>query len=104
MKMKMAVRKRYLRFLLPAIALLLLLALLVLWISGFGVRYLLRRPAQLSEVPVCDSEDRETKNAKIEEFATELYRHGGQAVNMITKLFGEETAKRVIVEHMYGVK
>ena len=59
--------------------------------------------AQLSEVPVCDSEDREAKNAKIEEFATELYRHGGQAVNMITKLFGEETAKRVIVEHMYGV-
>ena len=59
--------------------------------------------AQLSEVPGCDSEDREAKNAKIEEFATELYRHGGQAVNMITKLFGEETAKRVIVEHMYGV-
>ena len=26
-----------------------------------------------------------------------------QAVNMITKLFGEETAKRVIVQHMYGV-
>ena len=51
MKMKLAVRKRYLRFLLPAIALLLLLALLVLWISGFGFRYLLRRPAQLSEVP-----------------------------------------------------
>ena len=51
MKMKMAVRKRYLRFLLPALALLLLLALLVLWISGFGFRYLLRRPAQLSEVP-----------------------------------------------------
>ena len=59
--------------------------------------------AQLSEVPRCDIEDREAKNAKIEEFATELYRHGGQAVNMITKLFGEETAKRVIVQHMYGV-
>ncbi len=51
MKMKMAVRKRYLRFLLPALALLLLLALLALWISGFGFRYLLRRPAQLSQVP-----------------------------------------------------
>jgi hypothetical protein len=51
MKMKLAVRRRYLRFLLPAFALLLLLALLLLWISGFGFRYLLRRPAQLSEVP-----------------------------------------------------
>ena len=52
MKMKMAVRKRYLRFLLPAILLCLLLALLLLWISGFGFRYLLRKPAQLSELPL----------------------------------------------------
>ncbi len=52
MKMKMAVRKRYLRFLLPALVLLALLALLFLWISGFGFRYQLRQPAQLSEVPL----------------------------------------------------
>ena len=51
MKMKLAVRKRYLRFLLPAIALLLLLALLVLWVSGFGFRYLLQKPEDLSAVP-----------------------------------------------------
>ncbi len=50
MKMKMAVRKRYLRFLLPAAALLLLLALLALWISGFGFRYLFRRPVNLSDL------------------------------------------------------
>jgi len=52
MKMKLAVRKRYLRFLLPALLLCLLLALLLLWISGFGFRYLLRKPAQLSELPL----------------------------------------------------
>ena len=57
---------------------------------------------KISEVPRCDSEDREAKKTKIEEFATELYGHGGQAVDMITKLFGKETAKRVIVQHMYG--
>ena len=52
MKMKLAVRKRYLRFLLPALVLLLLLALLTLWISGFGFRYLLQKPENLSEVPL----------------------------------------------------
>ena len=51
MKMKMAVRRRYLRFLLPAFALLVLLALLLLWVSGFGFRYLVRKPALLNEVP-----------------------------------------------------
>ena len=51
MKMKLAVRRRYLRFLLPALALLLVLAFLALWIGGFGFRYLLRRPVPLSEVP-----------------------------------------------------
>ena len=52
MKMKLAVRKRYLRFLLPALALLLLLAILVLWASGFGFRYLFKKPVPLAEVPL----------------------------------------------------
>ncbi len=52
MKMKLAVRKRYLRFLLPLLALLLLLAFLALWASGFGFRYLFRKPVPLSEVPM----------------------------------------------------
>ena len=43
MKMKLAVRKRYLRFLLPLLALLLLLAFLSLWASGFGFRYLFKK-------------------------------------------------------------
>jgi hypothetical protein len=50
--MKLAVRKRYLRFLLPLLALLLLLAFLALWASGFGFRYLFRKPVPLSEVPM----------------------------------------------------
>ena len=52
--MKAAVRKRYLRFLLPALGILLLLAFLTLWISGFGFRYWFRKPANLSEVPVSE--------------------------------------------------
>ena len=58
--------------------------------------------AQLSEVPRCEGDDRKEKRAKIERFANELYANGGTAVNMITRLFGKETAKRVIVKHMYG--
>ena len=58
--------------------------------------------AQLAEVPACDSDDREEKRRKVKEFATKLFENGGQAVNMITKLFGEETARRVIIKHMYG--
>ncbi len=54
MKMKTAVRKRYLRFLLPGMGVLLLLAFLLLWISGFGFRYFFKKPAKLSEVPVSE--------------------------------------------------
>ena len=60
--------------------------------------------AQLSEVPRCDGDDRKEKRAKIERFANDLYGNGGMAVNRITKLFGKETAKRVIVQHMYGAE
>lgn len=49
-KMQMMVRKRYLRFLLPAIGALLVLALLMLLVSGFGFRYLLRKPVALSSL------------------------------------------------------
>ena len=54
MKMKLAIRKRYLRFLLPALGVLLLLAFLLLWVSGFGFRYFFRKPALLSEVPLSE--------------------------------------------------
>ena len=62
------------------------------------------RPARVAlEVPQCDETDAEEKRRKVESFATRLYEDGGQAVNMISKLFGKETAKRVILRHMYGV-
>lgn len=55
--------------------------------------------AQLAELPPCD---RGQKSEKVQDFARKLASNGGSAVNMMTKLFGEETAKRVIIEHMYG--
>ena len=46
----MAVRKRYLRFLGPAMGVLVLLAFLLLWISGFGFRYLFKKPVPLASL------------------------------------------------------
>ena len=54
---------------------------------------------QLREAPICDEEE---KKAKIEAFAQKLAANGGSAVNMFTKLFGQETADRMVVHHMYG--
>ena len=45
----------------------------------------------------------EEKRRKVHDFAGHLYEEGGQAVNMLTKLFGKETPERVILQHMYGV-
>lgn len=50
MKMKSSIRKRYLRFLLPGIGLLLALAFLLLLFSGFGFRYWFRKPEALGEL------------------------------------------------------
>ena len=55
--------------------------------------------AQLNEAPACDEEE---KKGKIEAFAQKLAANGGSAVNMFTKLFGEETAYRMVIHHMYG--
>ena len=56
--------------------------------------------AQLEEAPACDYE---SKKAKIEEFAQKLAANGGSAVKQFTKLFGQETADRMVIHHMYGV-
>ena len=37
------------------------------------------------------------------EYARTLLEKGGPAVNQFKKLFGEETARRLILGHMYGV-
>lgn len=56
--------------------------------------------AQLHDAETCD---REAKTAKVREFTDTLISDGGVAVNQMTKLFGRETAERVIRRHMYGV-
>ncbi|MBQ6479065.1 MAG: hypothetical protein IJI44_06825 [Erysipelotrichaceae bacterium] len=51
-----------------------------------------------------ESCDPAQKKQKVEVFARELFTKGGPAVNQFKKLFGEETAERVVVKHMYGAK
>ena len=46
--------------------------------------------------------DTRTYKEKIEAFAQKLAANGGSAVNMFTKLFGQETADRMVIHHMYG--
>lgn len=51
--------------------------------------------------PNCDVE---SKQLKIKEFANNLYSNGGPAVDTFKKAFGDEAAKRMVVEYMYGVR
>ena len=46
---------------------------------------------------------REENAEKVKAFAERLFTEGGPAVDQVTKLFGEETAKRLILRWMYGV-
>ncbi len=57
--------------------------------------------ARAAKAPACDPEK---KKEKIRSFAERLFEEGGPAVDMLTKLFGADTARRVILGHMYGVK
>ncbi len=57
--------------------------------------------AQLPLLPPCDKQQ---KAAKVRSFAEHLYADGGVAVQQITQLFGSETARRIVVQHMYGVE
>ena len=56
---------------------------------------------QLNSAAACDPE---AKKEKVREFAETLVEKGGPAVNQVTKLFGKETAERLILGHMYGVR
>lgn len=56
---------------------------------------------QLAAAPDCDAA---AKMAKIRAFAESLLANGGPAVDQVTKLFGRETAERLILRHMYGVE
>ncbi|MBQ4505715.1 MAG: hypothetical protein II971_00510 [Firmicutes bacterium] len=44
----------------------------------------------------------EAKAEKVRGFAETLFKNGGPAVDQVKKLFGDETAQRLIVKHMYG--
>lgn len=49
----------------------------------------------------CDTSE---KSAKVRAFAERLFAEGGPAVDMVTKLFGAQTAERLILRYMYGVQ
>ena len=55
----------------------------------------------LAAAPTCDSTE---KAAKVQAFAERLFAEGGPAVEQVTKLFGEQTAKRLVLQHMYGAR
>ena len=55
----------------------------------------------LASAPTCASAE---KAAKVQAFAERLFAEGGPAVDQVTKLFGEQTAKRLILQHMYGAR
>ena len=54
---------------------------------------------QAKEAKKCDPAK---KQEKINAFAEELVSQGGPAVDQFKKLFGEETARRIVLKHMYG--
>lgn len=62
--------------------------------------YLRAFTENLESAPACDPAE---KKKKIQDFVLVLFSKGGPAVGMIAKLFGEETAKRLVLKHMYGV-
>ena len=55
---------------------------------------------QLRVAAKCDGAQ---KGEKIRAFTDMLISDGGVAVDQMTKLFGQETAERVVREHLYGV-
>ncbi len=55
---------------------------------------------QMESAPLCDAEE---KKAKVRNFAETLAREGGPAVDQMTRLFGRETAEKLILHAMYGV-
>ncbi|MBQ6374923.1 MAG: hypothetical protein IJJ45_10635 [Clostridia bacterium] len=53
----------------------------------------------IASAPACDPA---VKQGKIRSFAERLFANGGPAVDQVTRLFGRDTAERLIVRHMYG--
>ncbi len=55
----------------------------------------------LARAPACDPAE---KQGKTRHFAETLFASGGPAVDQVTKLFGRDTAERLIFRHMYGIR
>ena len=63
-------------------------------------KYVAEYLEQLKSAPECDPNEKKAKTAS---FAQGLLDHGGPAVDQFRKLFGEETTKRIVLKHMYGI-
>ncbi len=53
----------------------------------------------LASAPACNAAE---KQGKTRSFAEKLFLSGGPAVDQVTRLFGRDTAERLILRHMYG--
>lgn len=62
--------------------------------------YLKEYLKQAETARTCNVED---KKEKTRQFAQGLLDNGGPAVNQFRKLFGEETTRRIVLKHMYGI-
>ena len=58
----------------------------------------------LKQLAAAPDWDAAAKTAKTRAFAENLLNQGGPAVDQVTRLFGRETAERLILRHMYGVE
>lgn len=63
-------------------------------------KYLITYAEQLRSADACD---RVVKGSKIRAFAETLYEQSGPAVKQMQALFGDNTAKRLVLDHMYGI-
>ena len=55
----------------------------------------------IHSAPACDPAEKQNKTRSFSEI---LFANGGPAVDQVTRLFGRETAERLIVRHMYGIR
>ena len=60
--------------------------------------------AELSEPAAAGKCPADLKRARVGDFARTPVENDGPAVNMMAKLFGEETMRRIVLKHMYGVE
>lgn len=57
--------------------------------------------AELSAAEQCEAGP---KSERVGDFARTLVQNDGPAVSMMAKLFGEDTMRRIVLKHMYGVE